>query len=147
MKQTIIQVEDLNLSYKNVRAVQNVSFSVNPGEILAVIGQNGSGKTSTVECIEGLRRPDCGLIRVFGKDPWLHRCEVYREMGVQLQETDYPSKIKIEELCRLFASFYDRPADWNLLLAQLGLDDKRKSPLHKNNGFLFCYPLWDGPNY
>ena len=73
MKQTIIQVEDLNLSYKNVRAVQNVSFSVNPGEILAVIGQNGSGKTSTVECIEGLRRPDCGLIRVFGKDPWLHR--------------------------------------------------------------------------
>lgn len=134
MKQTIIQVEDLNLSYKNVRAVQNVSFSVNPGEILAVIGQNGSGKTSTVECIEGLRRPDCGLIRVFGKDPWLHRCEVYREMGVQLQETDYPSKIKIEELCRLFASFYDRPADWNLLLAQLGLDDKRKSPLHKLSG-------------
>ena len=44
-------------------------------------------------------------------------------MGVQLQETDYPSKIKIEELCRLFASFYDRPADWNLLLAQLGLDE------------------------
>ena len=55
-------------------------------------------------------------------------------MGVQLQETDYPSKIKIEELCRLFASFYDRPADWNLLLAQLGLDDKRKSPLHKLSG-------------
>ena len=54
MSQAIVQVENLNLSYKGLHAVQNVSFSVNSGEILAVIGQNGSGKTSTVECIEGL---------------------------------------------------------------------------------------------
>ena len=85
MSQTIVQVENLNLSYKNIKAVQNISFSVKPGEILAVIGQNGSGKTSTVECIEGLRKPDSGSIQVFGKDPWLHRQEVYKEMGVQLQ--------------------------------------------------------------
>ncbi len=134
MSQTIIQVENLNLTYKHVQAVRNVSFSVNPGEILAIIGQNGSGKTSTVECVEGLRKPDSGLIRVFGKDPWLHRREVYQEMGVQLQETEYPSKLKVEEQCRLFASFYSRPADWKLLLTQLGLDDKRKSPLHKLSG-------------
>lgn len=69
MSQTIVQVENLNLAYKNLRAVQNVSFSVESGEILAVIGQNGSGKTSTVECVEGLRKPDSGLIQVFGKDP------------------------------------------------------------------------------
>ena len=65
MSQTIVQVENLNLSYKNIKAVQNISFSVKPGEILAVIGQNGSGKTSTVECIEGLRKPDSGSIQVF----------------------------------------------------------------------------------
>ncbi|MCI9448027.1 MAG: ABC transporter ATP-binding protein [Lachnospiraceae bacterium] len=134
MAQAIVQVEHLNLAYKNIRAVQEVSFSVKPGEILAVIGQNGSGKTSAVECIEGLRKPDSGLIRVFGKDPWLHRCEVYKEMGVQLQEAEYPLKIRVEEQCRLFASFYDRPADWNLLLTQLGLDGKRKRLVHKLSG-------------
>ena len=134
MAQAIIQVEHLNIAYKDIRAVQDVSFCVKPGEILAVIGQNGSGKTSAVECVEGLRRPDSGLIRVFGKDPWTRRCEVYKEMGVQLQEAEYPLKIKVEEQCRLFASFYDRPADWNLLLTQLGLDGKRKCLVHKLSG-------------
>lgn len=134
MPQSIIKVEHLNLSYKNVQAVRDVSFTVNSGELLAVIGQNGSGKTSTVECVEGLRKPDSGLIQVFGKDPWLCRSEVYKEMGVQLQETAYPSKLRVDEQCRLFASFYERPADWNLLLAQLGLDDKRKRPIHKLSG-------------
>lgn len=134
MSQAIVQVDNLNLTYKSLRAVQNVSFSVKSGELLAVIGQNGSGKTSTVECVEGLRKPDCGSIRVFGKDPWTHRSEVYKEMGVQLQEAEYPSKIRVEEQCRLFASFYERPADWNLLLAQMGLSEKRKCPVHKLSG-------------
>lgn len=134
MAQAIVQVEHLNLTYKSIHAVCDVSFSVEPGEIVAVIGQNGSGKTSTVECIEGLRKPDSGVIRVFGKDPWLKRSEVYQEMGIQLQEAEYPMKIRVEELCRLFASFYDRPADWNLLLTQMGLGEKRKRLIHKLSG-------------
>lgn len=134
MAQAIVQVEHLNLTYKSIHAVCDVSFSVEPGEIVAVIGQNGSGKTSTVECIEGLRKPDSGVIRVFGKDPWLKRSEVYQEMGIQLQEAEYPMKIRVEELCELFASFYDRPADWNLLLTQMGLDEKRKRLIHKLSG-------------
>lgn len=134
MSQEIVHVENLNLAYKSLHAVQNVSFSVKSGEIIAVIGQNGSGKTSTVECIEGLRKPDSGLIRVFGKDPWLYRSKVYKEMGVQLQEAEYPLKIRVEEQCRLFASFYERPANWDLLLTQMGLDKKRKHPIHKLSG-------------
>ena len=47
---------------------------------------------------------------------------------------EYPSKIRVEEQCRLFASFYERPADWDLLLTQLGLDKKRKQPIHKLSG-------------
>lgn len=134
MTQKIVCVENLNLTYKNLRAVQNVSFSLEEGELLAIIGQNGSGKTSTVECIEGLRKPDSGSLSVFGKDPWLHRSEIYQKMGAQLQETEYPSKIRVEEQCRLFASFYEKPADWNLLLSQLNLDNKRKSPISKLSG-------------
>lgn len=134
MSQTIVQVEHLRLAYGNLQAVSDVSFSVKSGEILAVIGQNGSGKTSTVECVEGLRKPDGGTIQVFGKNPWHSRREIYREMGVQLQESEYPSKIRVEEQCRLFASFYERPADWKLLLKQMGLDDKRKKPVSKLSG-------------
>lgn len=134
MAQKIVQVENLNVTYKNLRAVQNVSFSLEEGELLAIIGPNGSGKTSTVECVEGLRKPDNTAIQVFGKDPWLHRSEIYQKMGVQLQETEYPSKIRVEEQCRLFASFYEEPADWNLLLSQLNLDSKRKSPISKLSG-------------
>lgn len=134
MSQAIVQVENLNLTYKNLHAVQDVSFSVQAGEILAVIGQNGSGKTSTVECVEGLRKPDSGLIQVFGKDPWLQRSEVYEKMGIQLQEAEYFSKIRVGELCELFAGFYKKPADWNLLLTQMGLDCKRKRMVHKLSG-------------
>lgn len=64
MATDIVLVEDLTVLYKNVRAVNHVSFSVEQGEILAIIGPNGSGKTSTVECIEGLRKPDHGSIQV-----------------------------------------------------------------------------------
>ncbi len=126
MKDVIVEVRDLCISYKNVRAVQNVSFTVETGKILAIIGSNGSGKTSTVECIEGLRKPDSGSISVFDKEPWTKRCEIYKKMGVSLQETEYPAQLKVEELCRMFASFYERPADWEALLGQMRLADKRK---------------------
>lgn len=134
MPQVIVQVEHLDLSYKGVRAVQDVSFSVEAGQVLAVIGSNGSGKTSTIECVEGLRKPDSGSIQVFGKDPWQQRKEIYQKIGVQLQETEYPAKIRVEELCRLFANFYERPADWERLLPQLDLEDKKKRTVSKLSG-------------
>lgn len=134
MSQIIVQVEHLNLSYKNVRAVQDVSFTIESGEVLAVIGSNGSGKTSTIECVEGLRKPDSGSVLVFGQNPRLHRKDIYTKMGVQLQETEYPAKIRVEELCRLFANFYERPADWERLLPQLNLEEKKKRTVSKLSG-------------
>ncbi len=134
MAETIVQVENLNLFYKSLHAVHNVTFTLKAGEILAIIGQNGSGKTSSVECIEGLRKPSSGVIKVFGQDPWLHRSTIYKKMGVQLQEAEYFSKIKVAELCELFASFYEKSADWTLLLKQLGLYEKRKRYVNKLSG-------------
>lgn len=134
MSQIIVQAEHLHLSYKNVRAVQDVSFSLKEGEVLAVVGANGSGKTSTIECVEGLRKPDSGSVQVFGLDPWSHRREVYRKIGIQLQETEYPAKIRVEELCRQYAGFYERPADWKGLLSQMNLEEKKKRTVSKLSG-------------
>lgn len=134
MSQVIVHAKHLYLSYKEVKAVQDVSFTIQSGEVLAVIGSNGSGKTSTIECVEGLRKPDSGSIQVFGKDPLLHRGEIYRKIGIQLQETEYPAKIRVEELCRLYAGFYERPADWKALLSQMNLEEKKKRAVSKLSG-------------
>lgn len=134
MSELLVSVENLDLFYGKVHAVQKLSFQIYAGEILAIIGPNGSGKTSAVECMEGLRRPSGGDIRVFGKNPQSARREMYTKMGIQLQDTSYPDKIRVGELCALFASFYEHPADWRLLLAQLGLKEKLKRPVHKLSG-------------
>lgn len=134
MQEKIVEVKNLSLSYKNIKAINDVTFSVEPGEIVAIIGSNGSGKTSTVECIEGLKTPDSGKIEVFGLNPLLSRTKLYKKMGVQLQETTFPPRIKVDELCALFASFYENPADWNTLLRELNLEGKRKRFVNKLSG-------------
>lgn len=134
MDKTLVEIDRLQLDYGAVCAVKDVSFCMKAGEILAVIGPNGSGKTSTVECVEGLRRPTSGSVQVFGVNPLKNRSQVYREMGIQLQEAEYPVKIKVRELCGLFASFYENPADWHLLLKHLGLEEKAVRAVKKLSG-------------
>lgn len=130
----LAKAENLNVKYKNVHAVKDVSFAIRPGEILALIGPNGSGKTTTVECLEGLRSPSSGHVEVFGRNPLTHRKFIYKQLGIQLQDVEYPDKIKVSELCSLFSSFYDQPADWKLLLEQLGLSAKKHRTVKKLSG-------------
>lgn len=134
MREALAQVKELQVHYGKVQAVNGVSFSLFPGEIFAIIGPNGSGKTSTVECLEGLRLPSGGGVQVFGLDPRQNRRAIYEQMGVQLQEAAYPDKIKVRELCALLSSFYAHPADWRLLLGELGLSDKANRRVGKLSG-------------
>lgn len=123
---SLVSVQHLSVTYGAIKAVDDVSFEVAAGEIVAVIGPNGSGKTSMVECLEGLRKESAGQALVFGKNPHTDRREVYTRLGVQLQDVHYPDKIKVGELCSWFSSLYENPADWRLLLSQLGLENKKK---------------------
>ena len=134
MSKILASVTNLMVKYGNKTAVKQVSFEVKGGEILAMIGPNGSGKTSTVECLEGLRIPTAGTITVFGKNPLTNRKEIYRQLGVQLQDVAYPEKIKVEELCMWFSSFYHEPANYQKLLTQLGLESKKKRYVSKLSG-------------
>jgi ABC-2 type transport system ATP-binding protein len=121
----VIEVAHLHKAYGPTVAVDDVSFTVEPGEIFGILGRNGAGKTTTVECITGLRTPDRGTIRVLGLDPRCDGPELHERVGVQLQQSALPDKMKVSEAVELYASFYRRPADGDDLLATLGLRDAR----------------------
>ncbi|MEQ0561318.1 ABC transporter ATP-binding protein [Amycolatopsis sp. NEAU-NG30] len=117
----LIEVTDLRKSYGSRVAVHGVSFTVERGEIFGILGTNGAGKTTTVECLQGLRRADGGTISVLGLDPVADRAALTRRVGVQLQESRLPAKLRVREALELFASFYPDPADVDVLLDRLGL--------------------------
>jgi len=122
----IIEVENLHKSYGGTVAVDDVSFTVAPGEIFGILGRNGAGKTTTVECLVGLRRPDRGRIRVLGRDPQRDHAELTRRVGVQLQDSQLPERLRVGEAIRLYQSFYPDPFSASELLTQLGLNGKEQ---------------------
>jgi len=130
----VIEVTDLRKTYGNLKVLNGVSFSVEEGEVFGILGPNGSGKTTTVECVEGLRQPDGGSIKVLGLDPGSDRRELCERIGVQLQHTQLPENIKVWEALDLYASFYAKPRDWRELLEQWGLADKRDARFGKLSG-------------
>ena len=133
---TVIAVDHLRKVYATTVAVDDVSFTVEQGEIFGVIGPNGAGKTTAVECVSGLRAPDGGSVRVLGLDPRRDRAALRERVGVQLQEGSMPPRIRVAEALELLASFYRQPADAEDLLALLGLSEKRDEYVKRLSGGL-----------
>ena len=131
---TAIEVEHLRKLYGHQVAVDDVSFTVAEGEIFGLLGRNGAGKSTTVDCVVGLRTPDQGRIRVAGLDPRRDRSELRQLLGVQLQESQLQDKLTVAEAMRLYASFYHHPADIDGLLAMLDLTDTRNTRYRKLSG-------------
>ena len=130
----IIEVTNLHKRYGDTVAVDDVSFTVEAGEIFGILGPNGAGKTTTVECVSGLRTPDRGQVTVLGLDPRRDRRELREKVGVQLQEHRLPDKQTVAEAMTLYRSFYREPADGHRLLDLLGLTDKRNTQYRKLSG-------------
>jgi len=123
----VLDVRHLHKRYGRHVAVDDVSFTVEEGEIFGIIGPNGAGKTTIVESIAGLRTPDSGSISVLGLDPVKDRAQARERVGVQLQESSFPDAIKVAEALELYSSFYRNPADWRELMELLGLTEKRNT--------------------
>ena len=123
----MLDVRHLHKRYGRHVAVDDVSFTVEEGEIFGIIGPNGAGKTTIVESIAGLRTPDSGSISVLGLDPVKDRAQARERVGVQLQESSFPDAIKVAEALELYSSFYRNPADWRELMELLGLTEKRNT--------------------
>ncbi len=122
-----ILVDQLRKKYGQVTAVDGISFQVEIGEIFGMVGPNGSGKTTTIECIEGLREPDGGIVNVLGLDPRRDVYELRERTGIQLQSANLPRRMRVGEAMDLFSSFYRTRKDWHHLLEELGLGDKRQA--------------------
>jgi ABC-2 type transport system ATP-binding protein len=130
----VVKVEGLRKSYKSTIAVDDVSFEVQESEIFGMVGPNGAGKTTTIECLEGLRKPDRGLVNVLGVDPQQDGHFLHTHTGMQLQQSNLPERIKVWEALDLYSSFYPKAANWEELLTQLGLEEKRNAPFAKLSG-------------
>jgi len=102
-----IEVKNIFKSFKQVRAVNGISFHIRPGEFVGLLGPNGAGKTTTVEMMEGLKYPDSGEILIQGKTWKKHEMELRKIIGLSLQETRFTEKLKVQETLLLFASFFN----------------------------------------
>jgi ABC-2 type transport system ATP-binding protein len=120
-----ITVSGLRKTYGDTVAVDDVSFSVAEGEIFGILGPNGAGKTTALECVTGLRSPDAGVVRVLGLDPQVDRAALHAAVGVQLQASALPNRLRVGEILDLFHSFYRQPADLDEITDALGLRDRR----------------------
>lgn len=125
--QEIIQVEQLTKSYNKLPAVRNASFSVSRGTVFGLLGSNGAGKSTTIECILGTKKADSGQVSVLGMHPLENRKKLFEKVGVQFQETNYQEQITVAELCDVTACLYHDAANPLELLTRFGIADKQKS--------------------
>ncbi len=115
----ILEVRDLTKHYAKIKAVNGISFAIDPGSCFGLLGPNGAGKTTTIEMIEGIKKPTSGEILYKGKPLTRH---FKQEAGIQFQSTALMDFITVEEILRLFASFYPRtlPVETVVEMCDLG---------------------------
>ncbi|MDO4544554.1 MAG: ABC transporter ATP-binding protein [Bacillota bacterium] len=129
-----IRVNGLTKTYGGRFAVKDLTFSVKSGMVFGLLGANGAGKSTTIDCILGTKQKDTGEISVLGMDPKKDRRRLFQMVGVQFQEGDYQNEIRVEELCEETACLYRHPADWHQLLQRFGIGDKEKQPVKSLSG-------------
>ena len=130
----IISVKQLSKSYGGLTAVQGLDLSVTQGTVFGLLGANGAGKSTTIECMLGTRKFDAGTVSILGMNPLLQRKQLFENVGVQLQEANYQDKVTVAELCEVTQSLYRNTADYGELLKQFGIFDKSKSMVKELSG-------------
>jgi ABC-2 type transport system ATP-binding protein len=123
----ILVVENIRKQFKQVLAVNGVCLEIFPGEIFGLLGPNGAGKTTTMEMLEGLQKPDSGIVRIKGFEQNPNNREIRLFTGIQLQSTALYEKIRVEEALDLFKSYYPKSQPTEDLLTLVALVEKRKA--------------------
>ncbi len=129
-----VVVDHLSKRYGERAVVDDLSFTVAPGEVFGLLGPNGAGKTTTVEILEGFRRPDAGSVQVLGLDPWRDGRMLKPRVGVMLQDGGLYPGIKAHEVLRQYAGFFAEPESPESLLELMGLTDVAASSVRRLSG-------------
>ena len=116
MREECIKVQGLTKSFQGRTVVDHLSFSDGTGEVFGLVGHNGAGKSTTIDMILGLKKPDAGLATIWEMDALKNRKKIFEKVGVQFQSSSYQAAIRVEEVCREYAAFYRKPADYRELL-------------------------------
>ena len=130
----IISVKRLSKSYGGLSAVRDLNLSVMQGTIFGLLGANGAGKSTTIECMLGTKKPDTGTVSILGMNPFRQRKQLFENVGVQFQEANYQDKVTVVELCQVTHSLYRHAADYEELLKKFGISDKAKSMVKELSG-------------
>lgn len=130
----VIKVDNLSKSYGNITVVKDLSFTVEQGTVFGLLGANGAGKSTTIECILGTKLADRGLVEILGKSPFSHRKQLFKKVGVQFQEANFQENIHVGELCEVTESLYKQPESYKKLLSKFSLSDKENSPVKELSG-------------
>lgn len=130
---TVIDVERLTVSYGEFVAVKDLSFHVERGELYALLGTNGAGKTSTLEVVEGHRRAASGSVRIFGESPQDRRA-VRPRMGIMLQESGFSPDLTVRESVGLIGALSGRVDDVDRVLGVAGLTRKARTRVSQLSG-------------
>lgn len=120
-------IRGLRKTFDDVRAVDGLDLEVAQGECFGLLGPNGAGKTTTIEICEGLTAPDEGLVELLGLNWKTGAKELRQRIGIQLQETQFPDKLTVEEVLRLFRSFFRRGLSVDESIRTAQLEEKRRS--------------------
>lgn len=129
-----IEAHQLTKTYDGRKVVDNLTFEVEKGEVYGLLGHNGAGKSTTIECILGLNTPDSGSAKLLGKEAAKHRKTVFEKVGVQLQQSHYQNNIRVGEVCEERAAMYNHPADYHYLLKQFQLEQYIHQPVAQLSG-------------
>ena len=132
--ETTIKVQNLCKSYGNISAIKDINISVNQGEVFGLLGANGAGKSTTIECILGTKIAEKGTVSILGMNPIADRKRLFENVGVQFQESNYQDKVTVSELCEVTQSLYKSAANYTDLIEQFGLTDKLKSLVSELSG-------------
>ena len=129
-----IEAKQVTKEIGGKKIVNQLSFTINKGEVFGLLGPNGAGKTTTIETLLGIKRPDQGSTKILGLDPRKRRREVFERVGVQLQSSSYQNNIRVGELCREISSLYKEPRDYQELLNLFKLERFEAQPVEKLSG-------------
>lgn len=130
----VIKVEQLVKSYGELLAVKNLSLTVPRGSVFGLLGANGAGKSTTIECMIGTKKPDAGTVSILGMNPRTNRRRLFERVSVQFQESNYQERITVGELCEVTQALYEDASDYRELLKRFGMADKIKSPVNSLSG-------------